>query len=174
MLGLLLTNNLKNGKSECFDSGKRNCYHHKIRCEQFKYRNGMIRYQLKGKTQLPCDGNNWPSIQIQPISCRFSEEKFGNTIFHELFHSLGYSHGESPEYAYACTLACGNYARHQQKLRFKDSVMVESWEAARRYCSGNLESEDVDLFKIFRFLDKPNHFYNHISFTLFSDIILTT
>ena len=30
------------------------------------------------------------------------------TLLHEMIHLLGYSHGETPEMAYSCTLACGS------------------------------------------------------------------
>ncbi len=54
----------------------------------------------------------WPAIKLSRMMCH--QEKFigpvsmAQTFFHESIHLLGYAHGEDPEMAYACTLACGS------------------------------------------------------------------
>jgi hypothetical protein len=64
-----------------------------------------------GSATLNCHPK-WPSINLSRMMCH--EKKFigpvsmSQTFLHESIHLLGYAHGEDPEMAYACTLACGN------------------------------------------------------------------
>ena len=65
-----------------------------------------------GSATLSCH-KKWPSLNLSRMMCH--QDKFigpvsmSQTFLHESIHLLGYAHGEDPEMAYACTLACGSY-----------------------------------------------------------------
>lgn len=72
-----------------------------------------------------------PFLSLSPLLKNTPEEKteLMATIFHEQLHNLGFRHGESIEYPYACEVCC-----------IKKDEGKENTVDACRLCSGNYES----------------------------------
>lgn len=72
-------------------------------------------------------GQNWMTIFK---SGQASDNDLPNTIFHEMFHSIGYRHHKTIEYAYTCSTCC--FEKDDKNLR----------ETACRVCSSSYEGEN--------------------------------
>jgi len=90
---------------------------------------------------LPSD-KEFPAIDVN----RFYNSTINrSTIFHELFHLLGYDHqGETLEIAYACKFACDESEEQSERKL-----------AAMRICSGKYESvDDTEYIKDLKVLSE--------------------
>ena len=60
------------------------------------------------------------------------------TFLHESIHLLGYAHGEDPEMAYACTLACGSY----NEVDGNSLNLIDNKVKKHRFFKRSVESAD--------------------------------
>lgn len=133
--GLILSNRLGavnpdqcNFADESFDAvPNEHCKKVTVSCFQ---NTDVIDYH--GSATNTCD-TNWPKIEINNIGCdskkSIPKESVEQTLLHEMIHLLGYSHGEKPELAYACTLACGGILGRNSgdnKTRFHENINNQS------------------------------------------------
>ena len=58
-----------------------------------------------------------PFISLSKKSCARDQESLANTVFHEIFHIIGYHHGQGVEYAYACAEYCFTQKRVSRKIK---------------------------------------------------------
>lgn len=160
LLGLIFANNIDSKSKDCkgvLPRSKRDrpkCGKIKIKCTNNLGRSD----KLLGIATLPSD-DNWPSIKLKSIGCidktshRITE--FSSTLFHEMFHLIGFAHGENPEIAYACELSCIN-KRVSKEIKLNISTSKESkderkdsfkksQEIAINICKGQDVLEEDDL-----------------------------
>ena len=86
---------------------------------------------------------DWPELRMSKLFCQsngnaFNEEEMIDTLLHEMIHLVGYTHGEHPEYAYSCSLACKKQDTHRDQLGFKDAK-----SSAKILCSNRFQQEGV-------------------------------
>jgi hypothetical protein len=105
-------------------------------------------HEVPPLASAPLNGN---SIELNTYYLTSSTpQKTQGTIFHELFHSIGYGHGRNVEYAYACGVAC-----------FGDDL--PSRLLAQAICQGDFPSYELQTYKkaIFKFSLETGHAYEH-------------
>jgi hypothetical protein len=93
-----------------------------------------------GYSHGQCD-RGYPGIVIHPGEKGIQEtvEKQTATVFHEMFHMLGYYHGgDEVDLTYMCTYACfGDYAFYSEGTRRVSSERRDSLiQNAEKYCKG--------------------------------------
>jgi len=92
----------------------------------------------------------WPTIVVHPgnagiagepgLSSRIQQGQQRANFFHEMFHSLGYSHGQGQDKTFACTYACFQdeaYGQHSNA-----SERAAALASARAICSSTRMATD--------------------------------
>ena len=147
LIGLITSNNLVNKNSRCkiFKSrsrrNNRHCDKTKIKCiSDPNSEKGFL-----GAANLITD-SGWPSVEMLSPQCTsnggISTDSFKSTLIHEMIHLLGYAHGETPELAYACEVACD--------AKFENPTTdtgIKGLFAAKKVCSGNYDPAYDQFYK---------------------------
>lgn len=141
--GLACLNELKTSKTEMMISKMASIFDNKenplkIRCNEVSGFNwsGFLAYASTGPHQ-----SDHPIISINPQ--KVSHPDLKETLFHELFHNIGYRHGTDPEVADTCASCCFG-----KKKNYNYKTEEKAVELACELCGGDyLDVTDLNYLR---------------------------
>ncbi len=98
-------------------------------------------------------GSEFPRIRVSKIHCRssmlFNVEALNGAFLHELIHTTGQSHGEHPDYAYACHAACMDTEKDSLSRFYgqpNSAGAMELKQAAQTICRNQLGPDEGEAY----------------------------
>ena len=102
----------------------------------------------------------YPNIKVAKIGCRlnsrnedspmiFNQEAAKGTLFHELLHTTGQSHGEHPDFSYACQAACMDISQDSLSRYYPNGDSPEALavkQAGEVICRNELSEDETSEY----------------------------